>query len=138
MYEDTMALGEETLAHYGVMGMKWGRHRAQANGVDIRAARGRVATQRKKLDSAHSKAQNTADKGKREAALKEVGKMKADFLKNPDRVIASRMTRGEKQLSIGLGILTGVGIVPAVAVIAGTSAASRRIERKQEKGKYNN
>lgn len=138
MYEDTMELGEDVLAHYGVMGMKWGRHRAQANGDDIRAARARVGKEKTKLKSAHRKATEIGDRDKRQAALKEVGKMRADFLKNPDRVIASRMTRGEKQLSLVLGLVTGVGLVPVGAAIAGTSAASRRIERKQEKGKYDN
>ena len=34
---------EETLEHYGVLGMKWGRHRAKANGTQIRAARRNVS-----------------------------------------------------------------------------------------------
>jgi hypothetical protein len=120
-----------SLEHYGVMGMKWGRHRAKADAYDIRTARASVAGKEAKYRQAVRKASKMRDTGEaRAAAMDKAKQMKVDLLKDPDRVIAARLTRGEKAVTI----LLGVGI-PAIAI---TSAHSRRIERKQEKGKYDN
>lgn len=120
---------EKALKHYGVLGMKWGKTRAKGDGYDIRAARTRVVADKAKLSKAKRKAANVKDPVQREAARAEVQKMKVDFLNNPDRVLANRLTRGEK----AVGLLLGFGVAP----IAITSVASRRIEQKQDKGKYN-
>lgn len=122
---------DEAIAHYGVAGMKWGKTRAKANGYDIRAARTRVQGDKMTLDRAKSKAAKLKDPKERAKAQKDVGKLKAKVLNNPDRVIAARLTRGEKALVLILAPAFGEGL------IAGTSATSRRIERKQELGKYN-
>lgn len=122
---------DEILAHHGVLGMKWGKHRAKGNSIDVRAARSRTFTANHNLEQQQSKAQNIRDPKKRAAALKDVEKQRVKNLKNPDRVLAARLTRGEKAASALL--LTPMG---AGALIAATSAHSRRIERKQEKGKY--
>jgi hypothetical protein len=118
----------EDLMQYGVLGMKWGKTRAKAGPHQIRAARSRVFTQKQNLGAAKEKAAGISDPVKRAKAQQQVGKMKADFLQNPDRAIASRLTRGEKAVAIIL--LTPAG---AAAVIGGTSARSRAIERKQDK-----
>lgn len=129
---------EEFLAHYGVLGMKWGKTRARASSPDILAARRRTAAEQAKVRSADAKSARIADPQKRQEAKVEVGKMRAAMLNNPDRVIAARMTRGEKAATLALGfVIPGVGLVPAAAAIGGFSARSRRIERKQELGKYN-
>lgn len=121
-------LGIDFLEHYGVVGMKWGKHRAKADGYDIRAARSRVATQKTQLHKAQRDAARVKDPAAREMAKAKVGEMKTTFLKNPDRVVASRLTRGEKAVSL----LLGFGAAPIVV----TSIASRRIEQKQDKGAY--
>jgi hypothetical protein len=127
-HQELEELGADFLLHYGVMGMKWGKHRAKASAADIRGARARLAVQRHDFHTAKKAAKQIKDKGQRQAALDKVGHMKTDFLKNPDRVAAARLTRGEK---VAATILFG-GLAP----VAVTSMHSRRIEQKQDKGKY--
>lgn len=111
--------------------MKWGKSRAQGSTAQIKAARGRKYATKAVINKADAKAAKIADAGERAVKNKEVQKMKTAQLKNPDRVLAERLTRGEK--AAALIILTPP---VALAAIAATSAYSRRIERKQEKNKY--
>jgi len=76
-------------------------------------------------------AAKTADAGQRAVKNLGVQKMKTARLKNPDRVLSTRMTRGEKA-----ALLILFTPVIGIAAISGTSAQSRRIERKQDKNKY--
>lgn len=119
--------------HYGVVGMKWGKTRTKASTVQIIAARQRVVKQKGQVKQAEAKAAFTKDPKERAKAEKVASKKKVDYLKNPDRVVAARLTRGEKAVVAILGSVTGG---PGLTVIAATSARSRRIEQKQDKGKY--
>lgn len=123
----------EDLEHYGVLGMKWGKTRARANGTEIRRARRSVAGQINKIadqrDKVKTEAKGSEQRAKQQQKLK---KMQVDFLKSPDRVTAHRLTRGEKAAAVIL--LTPAGAAAAIGV---SSAISRRIERKQELKKYN-
>lgn len=127
----------DVLAHMGVLGMKWGQ-RKSANGTDIRAARNRLSTRvagyNVQRDKVLATEKGSAQRKKGEAKLKE---MNTSFLKDPDRVIASRMTRGEKAVAILLSVGTA-GIVSPAALgsIAVSSAVSRRIEQKQDTKAY--
>lgn len=122
----------EELAHYGVLGMKWGKTRARANGAQIRQARRRLGKEQadlfEKQDAVKSLQKGTSARAKGE---KELAKQTTAFLNNPDRVTATRLTRGEKAVLLVLGGPVGA------AGIALTSGVSRRVERKQDLGKYN-
>jgi hypothetical protein len=120
---------DEALAHFGVLGMKWGRTRARGDAFDIRAARSNVAASAQRVHQAQKKANRISNPKERAKAQKKAKELKVSHLNNPDRVLAARLTRGEKAVAILLGVGTlGIGA---------TSATSRRIERKQELGKYN-
>jgi hypothetical protein len=72
----------------------------------------------------------------RKALEKKLSEKHQEYLKNPDRAIASRMTRGEKATALLFGTSTGIGLAVTIGSIAGTSIASRRIEKQQEDGAF--
>lgn len=114
----------EDVLHYGVVGMKWGKRRAKASGKEIRSARKRLSVEQDKLFDKQDSVKKTG-KGQRELA-----NMTTKFLKNPDRVTAVRLTRGEKAAAFIIFPPAGA------ATIALTSGISRRIEKKQDAGAY--
>lgn len=127
---------EDELLHFGIKGMKWG-HRKVANGTQIKKARAKLKKrsaayreQSKKLDSM------APGSAKRTAFEKKLARQHQAYLKDPARVIAARMTRGEKVSSL---LLSGSPLSTAATLgtIAATSAVSRRIEYKQQHGGYN-
>lgn len=121
---------DDALAHYGVKGMKWGQRKSSSQ---IRAARGRRAREKGKLVRAVNKHESTdykskAEKNKAERAL---AKQRIDFLNNPDRATAARMTAGETALLALFGSPLAAG-----AAYAGTRARSVHITSKQAAGDY--
>jgi hypothetical protein len=131
--EDKQSL--EELIHFGVLGMKWGKTRTKASGAEIIDARRRLEIKGQQAELVRS-ARRKTEKGSPARAKQDakLNQMKASFLKNPDRVIAARLTRGEKAIVLMLG-LTAVAAPVAVGAIGVSSAASRRIEFKQDKAK---
>jgi hypothetical protein len=131
LHEDKPSLEDLALMHYGVMGMKWGKTRAKADGLEIRSARARVdsmGTNYLRAKRAAKKAPKGSERQKKRLAEAEAFKKK--WQKMPERGVAARMTRGEKVVSV---ILLG----PLAAIpIATSSAASRRIEKKQDDKAY--
>jgi hypothetical protein len=138
-------MNENELAHYGVMGMKWG-HRKAATGDQIRAARRHVDSERTKLDAQGVRAERAKGTKSEAKERNKYENMRVKFLRDPDRATAVRMTRGEKFATIitttGLSALTSAGIntiggaAVGAGIIAGRSAVARRIEQKQETGQY--
>lgn len=129
---------EDVIAHYGVLGMKWGQTRTKGDRADILAARKRVGVQQRRF-TAQKRVLRKAKKSGNEARInkheKKLSDLKVDFLKNPDRVLATRLTKGEKAAALIL-TLPSTGAVGGLAAIATSSAISRRIEQQQETGAY--
>lgn len=139
MFEDN----EFTLMHYGVKGMKWGVTntdkakaavgRSKPNSSEIQSARAKIASKERRLNSQIDRT-NLASGKKQEAEAKKLADLSTDYLKDPDRATALRMTNGEKFalgiLAVGLpGIGTGVA-----AGVAGMQRAQRSaVEREQRK-----
>lgn len=115
------------LAHYGVKGMKWG-HRKTYSSADIKAARARNAKREGDLLSKAYDVSNTK-KGTaaRAKADKAYNKAHTDYLKNPDRATALRMTKGEK-IAVAVIAATGVGAPAAVGYTAGTVGVRKATE----------
>lgn len=123
----------EELMHYGVLGMKWGKTRTRATSQSIHAARARVKKAKEKIEKQETVVSNLKGQGKaHKQQEKDLGKMKASLLKNPDRVLSTRMTKGEKYASVIFGTLAGgpVGLGAAAVAIGTTSAKSRAREQK--------
>lgn len=101
----------QVIEHFGVKGMKWGRHKSATGGSsggsskphsvvddkpsssDIRDARDNVAAGERAIRSQRKTVRKT---GKGAGKL---AKMEMDHLKNPDRVTALKMTDGEKLIN---------------------------------------
>lgn len=121
------------LVHYGKKGMKWGvttssRRFATKNPTNKARSReiyrARARQQKRFVD--YTTAPNRAERKK----------LKAAYLKHPDRATALRLSRGEKFAFTALGIAAppvGVGLA-----IGGTArvVARRRIEKQQRRKDY--
>lgn len=135
-----MIVGEEdkpsidTLVHFGVLGMKWG-HRTKAGPSQIHGARKRVAKDNIAFEAQKIKVgQQKKNSRAHVTESKKLAVMKADRLRNPDRVISTRMTRGEKFAALALSVLAAPVALPvAVGAIGVTSAKSRTRERKLDR-----
>jgi hypothetical protein len=127
---DKPDLDEDLLIHYGVAGMKWGKTRARGKSADIKKARGNVAKRAEKYKAEKNKLKAMKDGKAKVQKMKDLNKMKVSNLKDPDRVLANRLTRGEKAAVLGFSFIT-LTLPVGLGVVAGTSAASRRIEYKQ-------
>lgn len=129
-------MNDEELAHYGIKGMRWGV-RSHIPSSQVRAARARINKQSAGLDRKAAEILVTTKRGSaaREAGKKTLRDMHVDFLKNPDRVVAMRMTLGEK-IAAGLLTATGAGAPAVGAAVLGQQIVSRRVQFKQETGAY--
>lgn len=128
-------LDEDLLVHYGVAGMKWGKTRAKGSAADIRSARRTVARDQDKYKSAKNKVKAMKEGKAKVQKMKDLEKTKIKNLKNPDRVLANRLTRGEKAAVLAFSFFT-LTLPVGIGVVAGTSATSRRIEQKQATSAY--
>lgn len=124
---------DDTMEHYGVLGMHWGATKAKASGSQVRSSRSRMSNKSDKITyQKNILSRTTKGSSARVKEKKRLSSMKIDYLNNPDRVTAARMTQGEKTVA-----LLFVTPVLAGAAIAVTSARSRRIDYKQRSGAYN-
>lgn len=136
-----MIVGQEKpsldeLAHFGVKGMKWGVRTATPTAKQIRVARSQVLTEASRYNKAARKLKTTTGENRKKLEVT-LNKRRQRYLNNPNRAIAARMTRGEKALSVILGLEAGgVGVAGSVASIATSSAISRGVAYKQKNKKY--
>ena len=125
------------LAQSGVKGMKWGV-RKKYTGKQIKEARKDLQRQNKQYRIEARKVNKfTKGSAARSAGEAKLAKLHREYLNNPSRVAAVRMTNGEKAASL-IFAPTGVGLGLSVASIAGTSIASRVIANKQANNSYKN
>jgi len=125
----------DELAHFGVKGMKWG-HR-KATGSQIVSARRRLRSESSAYRKDYKKYEKSAAGSEARAKLeKNLRDRHQEYLKNPDRVIAARMTTGEK-IAAAMFTSSGFGVGVTAGTIAGTAITSKVIEYKQATGAYN-
>jgi hypothetical protein len=127
---------EEELLHFGVKGMHWGQRQA-ATGKEVKAARRNLSSQAHTYRQDYKKYARSPEGSARRAKLEK--KLRAEekaYQKDPKRVIAARMTRGEKIATLLTSAETPLTAIAGVGAVVGTSAMSRRIEYKQQHGAY--
>lgn len=93
----------EDILHFGVKGMKWGQRKKVSN-REIMDARMSIHGKRREI-----KAQKKVVK-KTGTGQKKLSNLETSFLKNPDRITASRMTNGEAFASMVLFTPAGAGV----------------------------
>lgn len=111
------------LAHYGVMGMKWGKSKGGSSGSsgssesgapakkakptsdDIKAARGRQVERSVKLDQAQVDYFFASSEKGRNIAKNKLEKYSDEYQNSGDLELANRRTRGEK---ISAGVMHGI------------------------------
>lgn len=122
------------LKHFGVLGMKWGHHKAVPTGggssapakkkkitsQDIHAARDRQRARLAKIQSLdHDVVLATSAKGKAQAA-RMLDKIGGEWATGPDAKIAAKSTRGEKWLmGTGWALLGGSVLLSVASAAAG-------------------
>jgi len=129
---------EEFFEHHGVMGMKWGKHKAATKPTtsDIKKARQHVQSQHRALQNQEDKIVLAKSKTQADSATKKFHEMNASYLKNPDRATALRLTNGEKAAALALSLaIPGFGI-GAGAGSGARIAARKTIEKRQASGYY--
>lgn len=131
-----MMTAEEFIEHHGVMGMKWGKHKAKPTTSDIKTARKHVESQTRKLQDQEDKVVLAKSKSQATSATKKLNEMNASYLKNPDRATALRLTNGEKAAALALSL-----VIPGFGIGAGAGATARvavrkTIEKRQASGHY--
>jgi len=145
---------DEALEHYGVKGMKWGVRRSQAQldraagrkrttvkervakskakTAETKDARARVASKERQLNRQVDRV-NLAEAGKKQAdEYLKLEKMSVDFLKDPDRSTALRLTTGEKAAMAAIAAVPGIGTAAAVGTLS-VNAGQRSMVKKQRK-----
>lgn len=127
----------ETLEHQGVKGMRWGTNKGKSSapsGDAVRAARVRVSNSSLKVKAAKRSA-NAAVRPETKAKRKKIhGDLKMAHLKNPDRITANRITKGDVAIAGLLTAATG-GIAAPAFTAAGVVMYGQRkaLERSAKK-----
>lgn len=121
---------DATLEHFGVKGMQWGvRNRPTAGrGFTLKPGKstGEIRVARRNVRAAAKASRQEKIKfiqGK--SSMEKVHEKKLDFLMNPDRATAARLTRGETAV---------VALLGSPATLAVSQINSRLITSRQKEG----
>lgn len=132
---------EDFLAHYGVVGMKWGKHKSRSasnpdgsgtgkNGKvtsgDIHLARQAQSARLRKYQEAEGDFYVARTAKGQDKAEKIMRQREHDLFNNPDAKMAARMTKSEK---VGAGIVYGMAGVMAISYIALAAEGHRNMTR---------
>jgi hypothetical protein len=118
----------EELMHHGVKGMKWGHRKNKPTTSDIKDARIRTRAREANLASATNRLNlaTHAPASEQKAAVRNYQKVQMEFLKNPDRAVAMRLTTGEKFVLAALG---PVGLAAGTGQVAARKLTERSVKK---------
>ncbi len=122
----------EELMHHGVKGMRWGHRKNKPTTADIKTARINTGARERARNDAADKlnlAVASGTKKQQQAAVQNFNKKQMDFLKDPDRATAMRMTTGEKFLLAALGPVGAGTAIGQVAARKMTEASIRKLNK---------
>ena len=118
------------LAHYGVKGMKWGKHASSAptsrkerrmkQDHEVLTARQRQQARARKYEEAQGDFFVARTAKGQDKAEKIMRKMEKDYFTHPDAATAQKLTSGEKR---AVGIAYGAMGLMAVSLIAASATA---------------
>ena len=131
--EEKPPLDEALLEHFGVKGMKWGVRKSRPTSNDIRGARAMDASRRRSIAAQVDKT-NLASGKAQDREAKKLSDMSMDYLKNPDRATALRLTKGEKVALTILAVgVPGIGTAAAAGTVASRVLVRKAIEKDIKK-----
>lgn len=131
---------DEFLAHMGVVGMKWGKHKAGGDSSSgsakepkltskekdkaIADARDRQQVRATKLDVKAFQTYTATSKKAQVKANEAYDRAAKQILTNPDAATAAKMTSGEK---VATGLIIGVYGAMAISAIGMAAVGNRRL-----------
>jgi hypothetical protein len=112
---------EAFLAHHGVVGMHWGKHKEKVTSDDIRDARGRQRERFKQLRSHLEAADDATSHEEKAKHLSEIHRIAKEGLESGDADVASAFTTRDK---VAAGLAGGA--VPGLVALSAAGSINRR------------